>query len=68
MFYTDGVSETRDRDDNLFDLQRYLAGCRGRDAEQISCGIQDAASLSRAARPTTTSSTAHPGAPSNGSS
>lgn len=51
VFYTDGVTEARDRDDNLFDLERYLAGCRGWDAEQIACGIQDAAIAHQGGRP-----------------
>lgn len=51
VFYTDGVSEARDRDDNPFDLRGYLAGCRGWDAEQVACGIQEAAIAHQAGRP-----------------
>ena len=51
VFYTDGVSEARDRDDKMFDLRRYLAGCRGWDAEQIAYGIQEAAIAHQGARP-----------------
>ncbi len=51
VFYTDGVPEARDRDDRLFDLPSYLAGCRGWDAEQIACGIQEAAIAHQGGRP-----------------
>ncbi|MCP9491696.1 MAG: SpoIIE family protein phosphatase [Solirubrobacteraceae bacterium MAG38_C4-C5] len=51
VFYTDGVPEARDSTDRLFDLPSYLAGCRGWDAEQIACGIQEAAIAHQGGRP-----------------
>lgn len=51
VFYTDGVSEARDSHAKMFDLQRYLAGCRGWDGEQIACGIQEAAIAHQGGKP-----------------
>ncbi len=51
VFYTDGVPEARDSDDRLFDLPSYLAGCRGWNAEQIACGVQEAAIAHQGGKP-----------------